>query len=260
MKPDSPLGFQFRSLIKEHNDGKPILSALRKMLWDPDFTGFSIDVPGTKSRPPDGIFHPSTHPLVGEWWLWHYLAKPEAMIPEVLEPESTTAIIIGHMMHALTEHLLLLAGVLVTAEEKVFDDATGAGGSMDGRIAGYLGINASFEFKSMNPMKLGKVDGLDAFIEKCPEYYAQAIEYQRLSGLRESRVVIMATSYPFAMNEITVPYDEVFALSIANKYLRVRSVHESGNLSSLTPCCDGRKSAVSKCEFRLVCPMAVGHK
>lgn len=235
MKP-SP---QFRTLLKGAANDEIAVPLLRTALWSPTFPEFSITVQGFEDRPFDGWFHPSTHPLWPERLLYIYMAEPERMYRPPFDPTSTLAVTAGTFFHTFVQVVLIHEGVLERqpemcacgwnhperAEVYLKDPEVKSRGHSDGVL--YTGDG--FEFKTMNPAKMYGIpktapddpEILDWFRLKCPDYYAQAQEYLRMSGRQRMVVVILSLTYPFEMKEIHVPFDRPYATALRDKFARV---------------------------------------
>ena len=231
----------FRTLLKSAANEELVVPLLRNALWKPDFNAFNVRVEGFKERPPDGWFHPSVHPLWNEPMLYHYMVNYERMTREPFDPQSTIAVTVGSFMHTFVQSVLVKAGVLQKqplacgcgrrhpemAEVYLVDEEAKSRGHSDGVVAA---DGSGFEFKTMNPMKMGRIpkgasptsqEMLDWFIKACPDYYAQAQEYLRIGQREKMVVVIMALTYPFEMREIHVPFNPPAAMAVRDKYMRV---------------------------------------
>lgn len=259
----------FRKLLAGAAKGEVIVPLLRTALFDPDFADFNIQVRGFTRRPPDGWFHPSTHPMLNERALYHYLVNPESMIDDIRDPHSVMAVTQGSFWHDFVQHVLLGIGVLQRnptpspgmneAEWFWKHEATKSRGHSDGLTDPKItfGYEEIFEFKSMSQMRMrhipkGEPDDpqvLRAFRKMVPEYHAQGQEYMRLSNRRRWRCVLMAIEYPYPMREITMEYDPFFAGNIAMKYERVLSAAEAGQPPMV--CCGSPKT----CMASAVCEM-----
>lgn len=227
----------FRKLIQSIDNEERIVPHLRSALWDPDFKGFTVKVEGFERRESDGWFHPSSHPLWKDPMLYLYLAHPDRMIYETFDPTSTLAVTAGQFFHDFVQTVLLREGILERypncpcgmkhseAEVYLVDEDVKSRGHSDGVTFEGDG----FEFKTMNPMKLGRIPKgvptdpaiLEWFKKACSDYYAQAQEYLRMSGRERMVVVILALTYPFEMREIHVPFDRPFAYKVRDKFARV---------------------------------------
>lgn len=232
---------------------KPILTSY---LYDARFPDFSIHFrKHDMNRRPDGWFHPSEHPLWDERQLFWYLTKPELMVPEIKEYMGTLAVTLGTAMHGFVQTCIgpRGAGVLVAEEVGVADVEVGSRGNMDGILELPQRSQDVFEFKTSNPMKLNKVtdNDLDIYRAKWPEYYAQNQEYMRMSGITSTVVLFMSLSYPFTMKEFLVPYDEIFAMRVRNKYRRVRQA--VADQAEPDPCCGLRSVRSKNCPARETC-------
>lgn len=231
----------FRTLLKSAANEEVVVPLLRNALWSPDFKSFNIKVEGFEERPPDGWFHPSTHPLWTEPMLYHYMVNYDRLAREPFDPQSTIAVTVGSFMHTFVQTVLVEAGVLQQqpevcgcghkhperAEVYLVDEVVRSRGHSDGVVAS---DSSGFEFKSMNPSKMGRIprgaapgskEILEWFKKSCAPYYAQAQEYLRMSGRERMVVVIMALTYPFEMREIHVKYNPADALAVRDKFLRV---------------------------------------
>lgn len=257
----------FRRLLAGASAGEKMVPIIRSALYDPNFRAFDVHIEGFSPRPPDGWFHPSTHPMVHERQLFYYLAEPDKQIPEVFDPNSTMAVTQGHFWHEFIQHVLLGVGALQrnpnpspgrnAAEWFWKHERTRSRGHSDGLTQ----EEEIFEWKTMNSSRLRRiVEGppdslavLDSFRKIAPEYFAQGQEYMRISGRRRWRAVLMAIEYPFPMREIVMDYDPLFAGSIGLKYERVLQAVEDGR--EPLPCCSGG-AAAKVCPARAVCPIA----
>jgi hypothetical protein len=231
---------QFRTLLKSIGNDELVVPLLRSALHDPSFKGFVIEVEGFMARPPNGWFWPSTHPLWSERLLYQYLTDPLRLVMEPMDPTGTLAVTAGSFFHTFVQTVLVREGTLLQqpkvcgcgfehperAEVFLVDEDAGTRGHSDGVVH----TGDGFEFKTMNPMKIGRIPQgtptdpavLEWFRKKCPDYYAQAQEYLRMSGRRRMIVVILSLTYPFEMREIHVAYDPGYAMATREKYLRVR--------------------------------------
>lgn len=239
---------------------------LRAALFDPKFEAFEIEMPRMGNRPPDGWFHPSTHPTWPERMLYWYLVEPDRLAPEPFDPHSTMAVMQGHFWHEFIQKVGIDTGVLLNPpvcpcgckkrEWYVEDPVVGSRGHMDGMLT-----NEVFEFKTMRPSKFRKIEQgppnagvvLESWKQMVPTYFAQAQEYMRLSGYRSHRTLVLSMEYPFEMREIVIPYDQVWAETIAAKYRRVRGHVEDGTMPQ--PCCAPFSKDAKACPARLVCPV-----
>lgn len=243
----------FKQIINGAASGEIVVPALRAALWSPDFKSFDVKVAGFEPRPPDGWFHPSTHPLWPERLLYWYLVAPDRLEMEPFDPASTMAVTQGHFWHSLIGVIGMELGIFTAVEVPVKDEHTGSRGSMDATLA-----NEVFEFKTMRPTKYRKIERgapddplvIAAWRKMVPDYYAQAQEYMRLSGYRRHRTLVLSMEYPFPMREIVIDFDPVFAYEIAQKFVRVRQAVADGRPPF--ECC-----ATKDCPSRLLCPAGV---
>ena len=253
----------FRKLLSSVTNDEVVIPVIRSALFDPNFSSFTVKVRGFHARPPDGWFHPSTHPLWPAPMLWLYIAHNEMLAPEPFDPHGTMAVTQGHFWHSFIEHVGKLAGLFNVAApcscgcksevERAFrDEVTGARGHVDGLLPEEI-----FEFKTMNSMKLRRIENgspgtpevLASYKSLCPEYYAQAQEYMRISGYRRHRSLLLAMEYPYPMREVVMDYDYGFAAQIAEKYLAVRQAVADQRM----PKCPCSMTDRRACPARVVC-------
>lgn len=250
----------YKTMIRGISSGKKLEPLILNALSDPQHKGFQMEIrPGKGSnRPPDGWFHPSTHPLWTERQLYYYLAYPEMMVKDPFDFLGTMATTGGLFWHEFMQHILVDAGVLTDTETYVEDAETGSRGSMDGILV----FDEAWEFKTMNGMKMKKFTELGppdspellaAFKKGCPVYWAQAQEYLRMSGYRTMRFTIMEAAYPFTLAEIAVPYTPQDAMPIAEKYRAVRQAVADQLIPQ--PCCIPGSQESRNCVARDVCPI-----
>jgi hypothetical protein len=236
-----------RAVVEGSAKGDLIIPRLRTFLYDPDFESFVVKMRGFEYRGPDGWFHPSTHPLWSERQLYFYLARPDDLVREPYDPLRVMAVTRGHFWHSFIEHCLLGAGVITAGETYVEDAETGAHGGIDGR-GDWDGI---YELKTMKPMRLRLITDVYVYGEKHPEYWAQAQEYMRMTGMHHHRTLLLSTEYPFEMKEFRIPFDPQYAEVMRAKYLRVRQAVAD---QVLPPACCG---APKTCIARSLCPTAL---
>lgn len=229
----------FRTLLKSAANEERVVPLLRNELWKPDFRSFTVKVDGFTEREPDGWFHPSTHPLWTEPHLYYYAAHPELVVRPPFDPQGTIAVTAGHFFHTFVQVVLVRSGVLVKQPERcpcgakhperaevwLVDEEVKSRGHSDG----VLEWGDGFEFKTMNPNKLGRLpkgapsspEVLDWYKTSCADYYAQAQEYLRMGQRERMITVIMSLTYPFEMREVHVPYNHKDAMAVRDKFARV---------------------------------------
>ncbi len=250
----------FKRIVQGAGEGKKLEPLILNALHDPQYDDFTIEMRGGRksTRRPDGWFHPSTHPLWPERQLYYYLAEPDRIIMEPLDVLGMLAVNGGTFWHKFLSHILMDARVLKAIDIPIQDDEAGTRGEMDGALE-----DEAWEFKTMNGMKLKRLPDtgpndpelLAAFIKANPGYYGQAQEYLRISGFPTMRMTIMEPCYPFTMREIAIPYDAKFALSIRDKYMRVRQAVADQRLPA--PCCSPGSADSRSCFARSVCPIGI---
>ncbi len=234
----------------------------------PDFT---VKVRGGKGdRKPDDWFHPSSHPLMTERQLYHYLVDPDDWAKKPFPYPTKMSAKMGSITHDIVETAMKVLGLLVTpqgtcaacgrsqpdecGEHGVVDLVTGSRGHMDGVIE-MDGYRRGFELKSAAPRAIESIkdNDLAAFRKKWPYYYSQIQEYMRMSGLVEFKVLFFGMGFPWDMREFTILADPEFQAEVAQKYLAVREMVKTRTLP-IAFCC-GPKSAMAKECPALICEM-----
>jgi hypothetical protein len=240
----------FRRVAKGAAAGEVLIPLLRSYLHEPKFEGFMINVRGFEHRPPDGWFHPSTHPTWDERALYWYLVDPDHLVQEPFDYTSTLAVTMGVMVHDFIQMCLMELGIVDGVEVPVMDAEAGARGSMDG-VRG----DEVIEIKTMNDMKLGRLakgvvdspEVQESFRRLCPEYWRQGQTYMRMSGKTLERFLLINTAYPFAMREFVIHYDHREAEAVREKYLTVRQAVADQRPPGY--CC----GEFGKCPARAIC-------
>lgn len=263
----------FRRMINGMSGGEVLKPIIEAYLYDPKFPSFSIDIEGWKPKPPDGWFHPSTHPLMDERVLYHYLAHPKSLIPEVFDLTSTMTVTQGHFWHEFIQMVGLDSGFLLPsptptpgrnlAEWGFSHPETLSRGHVDGVTNSVMCSDEEiFEFKTMRGPKAAKIatgrpdmrEVQDSFKALVPGYYAQAQEYLRISGRRRWRAIILSLEWPFPMREIVLDADPFFQHEIAAKY---RRVIEAVRINQTPISCCGK---FSDCIARGICSVAAARR
>lgn len=267
MKPSS----RFKSMVNASEGKAEIIPVLYGYLEGgklPD--PFTVSVRGgTGDRPPDGWFHPSSHPLLEVRQLYYYLTDPGSWQPEPFSYTIKMSALIGSMVHDVVETALQDLGYLIIPkgvcqacglkqpskckEHGAADLGTKSRGHMDG-ILGVGGVMRGFEFKTAMPLTLVKIrnNDIEAFRAKWPYYYAQVQEYMRMTGLTSYKVIFWAMGNPWEMREFTIEADVTFQLQTERKYLEARKAADDGDLP--IPCCAPRSVMSKNCPAR-ACPI-----
>lgn len=273
----------FATVAKKAGQGLILAPRLQAYLYDAEWPeDFSITFrKGANSRPPDGWFHPSEHPVWPARMLYYLLAQPSGMQREMMEHGNTLSVTMGTAMHGFIEVCLTHIGILLNHEQlieqgfqidrasgepMVIDEEAGSRGRMDGILwvpSGAIGVLegldlAHFEFKTSNNQTLQSIDDLDldAFIAKWPGYYAQAQEYLRMSGLRATVLLFLGMGYPWTIREFHIPANPRYQEDVRTKYLEVRAHVQRGTMPP--PCCVSGSKEAKACPARTICPIGRG--
>jgi hypothetical protein len=269
---------QFRQMLAGVRDKEVLIPRLRAYWFNPKLPFVTIPVRDYVKREPDGWFHPSTHPLWPERMLYYYLAFPAKMVGAPDDMNKVLATTQGVFWHFFTQSCLEDMGLLRVVnprgrnawervERYVEDRRLLSRGSMDGVVnsdnISILAHDEAFEFKTMSVVQMSfcpkgapdDIDRLRWWKDRHPEYYAQAQEYLRMSGLPYMRVLILGLQSPFPMIELQVPYSYGEAMKVADKYGRVIQALADRNLPD--PCCSPRSQEAILCPARNVCPVGL---
>jgi hypothetical protein len=240
--------FDFSGSMRDLASGLLVKPVLHNYLFDARFPAFTLNFPEQQmERAPDGWYHPSTHPLWPARALYQYLAHPDTFPAEKKQYFGTLAVTMGKVVHEFVQMCLTDAGIrpadlqvcesckpgTCSGEPGFVDADLGERGHLDGLLSfeGFPNVDISkvfpvFEFKTShdNFGKLSMMEDLDlaGFRKKWPVYYAQQQRYMRLSKRAYSIVLMMETSYPFAMREFHIPLDQAFNADVDAKYRSVR--------------------------------------
>lgn len=261
----------FDKVIKSSATGSvlaPVLYAYLEQGRLPD--PFTVKVRGgTGDRPPDGWFHPSSHPLLTSRQLYYYLTAPDTWRPTPFDYTIKMAALIGSMVHDVIETALQDLGFLMIPkgtcpscgleqpkkckEFGVVDPEAGTRGHLDGQLI-INDVVSGFEFKTCHPFVLAKIpeNDVEAFKTKWPYYYAQVQEYMRMRGLRLFTVLFWAMGNPWEMKEFQIPFDPAYAGGIRAKYMEAREAAKVG--SPPPPCCSPGSPTARSCPA-IACPI-----
>jgi hypothetical protein len=217
-------------------------------------------------RAPDGFFHPSSAPMMGERQLYYFLTEPGRWEREPFDYPARMSTFIGSAVHdfvkmCLTElHFLIPPeGACIACglnqprqcdEHGMLDSELGARGHADGIMK-----DAIFELKTCAPLILLKVPDLDQefFKERWPGYYYQVHDYGRMTGYQRARILIVGIGMPWEMREFVIEFEPDVMNEIAEKYRSVRRHEELGVPPQ--PCCapssaQARSCPATGCEIR----------
>lgn len=238
----------FRKALQSIAQGDKLIAPLRSYLYEPAFTGFDVSVRGLGKRNPDDWFHPSTHPGWSERALYLYVAQPDLLVPEPMNPMAVLSMTAGSIWHSIIGHILCDdLGIVKELEVSVRCEETKARGHMDGVMDDEI-----FEFKTAKDIAIAKINSVDDYIVRYPGYYLQAQEYMRMSGYRKERVLMMALTYPFDMREFVIDFDHAVSAAIRQKYLNVRQAVADQRMPSCDGCLPGKDCAArALCEHLL---------
>lgn len=211
-------------------------------------------------RQPDGRFHASQHPMMGDFelycWMTGHLPDEDAFGEASFNVRM--AVMFGSLAHAVIEAFLAWTGRAVPlppgncancgrpyralrarpdparycTEFGFSHPETRSSAHLDG-ILNFGDTRAAwllsgedvygFDFKTIYPLGLKGVRDMDTaqFKEKWPKYWGQAQECMRLSGLRRYIVFFMTLGSPWETREFHIPFDHEFAAETEAKYRRV---------------------------------------
>lgn len=229
---------------------KPLLL---RFFMDTDIEfSYDLRIARPRDRRPDAWFHASTHPLMGDSALYQYMTGKHE--PREMGYTGVMGTMFGTMVHSVVQAAMDQLGIMVPlpsdpcpactlprAGKKVRKGAKGycwEHGAADqntrsrGHLDGILNLEGvrGFDLKTIRPLGLHKAPDMDPafFIRTWPEYFAQAQEYMRLTGLRKFIVFFIGLGNPWEMREYHLEFDPAFALMTEQKYKRVLAAVENG--------------------------------
>jgi len=216
------------------------------------------------SRPPDGYFHPSTHPRWSEAQLYDYLATPGRLVPEAFDYSTRMSLLHGVAEHGFLNEISRRAGLLPPElqtcvicppeddcqEPSFLDVETGERGHADGRHS----KRDLVEFKTSSDWRVKRLRDLEteAFLDYTEAwgYREQAYRYQRAFGAERTIFVVLMMGSPWDIKEFHLRYDKKRDDEATGKYLRVREAVAAG---ARPPCACARSDRLT-CPSREVCP------
>jgi hypothetical protein len=249
----------FSSMINSALHGDVLIPIIHRMLYNPDFEGFQVEVEPWSSHGKDGWFHPSTHSMMTIRQLYLYLTKPDLFSEERMELSGVLAVTAGHFWHNFLQRLLLKDGILLQDEFPVQDLSTRRRGHVDG----LLGNGEALEIKTINLYQIDKITTGTILKEKKPDYWHQTQDYLDMLGVRTMRYLMLAPTYPFKMVEFAVNADLEYQIRRRNEYLRAIELAEqypdgtaADRTIDLAPvCCAPGSAQAKRCPARLACPV-----
>lgn len=200
-------------------------------------------------RSPDGRFHASQHPLMGEFELYLWMTgqlKDSGSFDESAY-NVRMAVMFGSLAHAVIEAFLAWTGKAVPlpqgdcpscgrpyrplrarpsfrycTEFGFIHHETRSSAHLDA-VLDFGDGRTGFDFKTCWPYGLKGVRDMDTaqFREKWPKYWAQGQECMRLSGLRRYIFLFMTMGSPWETREFHLDFDPEFAVETEAKYRRV---------------------------------------
>ena len=234
-------------------DGCLVKPVILTFLQSPqiDFS-MHLEASWTRQRAFDGWFHASAHPSLNTEELIAYLQQRDK--PFKPDYVSTMSTIFGTLLHSVSQAAFEQMGIsvplpdglcvacglprpgprkskpgAVCREHGAVDHAHRARGHLD--AIGDFGVQGVYgiDVKSIKPWgEYGLRDApdmdLEYFIKRWPKYYGQGQDYMRMTGLRKFIFFFVMMGNPWDMREYHVPYDEVYAFGIEQRYKAARAV------------------------------------
>ena len=237
----------FRNVSQQAAEGCLVKPLLINFFLSEEPFRIRIDLQRSLDRPPDDWFHASTHPLMSGRELYRYMAQPDQYRREPMGYAGKMGTMFGTIAHEVVRQALIQLRVVVPVpegtcaachlpqprmckEHGACDPETRSRGHLDGILnlgaAGTWGL----DLKTIYALGLSKVPDMDLefFRQKWPKHYYQAIEYMRLTGLRQFIFLYMSMGNPWEFREYQIPWDPQAALEIETKYRGVLAAIERG--------------------------------
>lgn len=255
---------KFDTIARYAAEGCLVKPLFHQFIQDPSSTTkLNLLVERPVPRQPDGWFHASQHPLMGERELYLWMTGQSE--PEEMDYKSLMSVMFGTLMHAVNEAFLDWMGVSVPlppgdcpacgrprralrarpssrycTEHGAVHEPTRARCHLDA-ILEFSGRKLTwdmdlsdawgYDFKTIYPMgfratkERPAIRDMDAaqFRERWPHYWAQMQECMRIKGLSRYIVFFLTQGFPWDTREFHIPFDPKFAAETYEKYMAVLS-------------------------------------
>lgn len=211
-----------------------------------------------QERRPDGFFHPSSAPVMGERLLYLFLTDPDAWEREPIDYVSRVSMFMGtalgdFLRMALEDMKITIPpkGTCVACglrqpsqcrEHGVIDTDLGSRGHVDGLMPDEV-----FELKSTASLNLSNAPDMDEiyFMDTWPKYWRQVMEYLRMTRYRRARVLFYGIGNPWLLREYVVHARDDVMRETEEKYRRVRLAVERREMPQ--PCCAPGSATARSC-------------
>lgn len=222
-------------------------SSLANENWPDSYTVEVDSSPYTGNA--DGWFHPSSHPLEEERFLYLTI-HPDTKdlgIQERKTLQSSMTLAMGSALHAVVQTQLVMSNLCreEDIEVPVRNEEHNFRGNMDARIRHPNGKVYGFEMKTQNSI------AFDREKEPKPFWVAQINMYMYDQGLDEAVVLVLESGFPYRMKEFRVKKDMELINSILDKWDRVLEKVKRNEEPKF--CCSLGSPRMNNCPFRRVC-------
>lgn len=204
-----------------------------------------------ETGPGDGMFHPSTHPLLGKRLLW-YMFHPEWAGKLEYEKRTMTSMLtlsMGSALHAILQTQFVMANILTEADVEVefINEEQNVRGRLDmiinhpehGRVPVEIKTQNHFSFAKQNEIK--------------PSWDAQLSVGMTETGYDFGILLLVEAGWPYTMKEFRVRRNDALVSEI---YEKQQSVLEAVELDQMPEhCCAYKSATMKKCPARFVCWM-----
>jgi hypothetical protein len=200
----------------------------------------------------DGWFHPSSHVLADERWLYYNLHPDfkDKLILERKTLQSALTLAMGTALHAVVQTQFKMAGLITDDGIEVFSisERHHARGSMDFRIKHPNGHKYGIEFKTQNSRSF------DAEQVPKPQWVGQLNCYMDWNSLEEGIILVMESGFPYRMKEFHIVRDPDLLSRVYNKWDRVLEAIADNNPPAF--CCALGSKTMESCVHRNSCWLA----
>ena len=248
---ETKLGF---NLLKRLSQKELLIPYLENSLiadnWPEKYTVEVDSSPYTGTG--DGWFHPSSHALKDERWLYYNLHPDhkDNVIQERNTLQRALTLSMGSALHAVVQTQFLMAKLITKDDIEVpsKSEQHHARGSMDFRINHPNGHKYGIEFKTQNSRSFD--------LEQVPKatWVAQLNCYLDWNNLEEGIILVMESGFPYRMKEFHIVLDPKLLGEVYDRWDRVLEAIADNNPPQF--CCALGSQTMDSCSHRNSCWLA----
>lgn len=245
---ETKLGYSLMKRLAHRELLVPYLeNALIADKWPDEYT-IKVDSTPYKGTG-DGWFHPSSHALANERWLY-YIIHPDHKDKRVFPRrtlQGAMTLSMGSALHAVVQTQMQMAELIGPDDIEVPSVSVEhrGRGNMDWRILHPNGRRYGCEMKTQNSFAFEKQQ-----VPK-PFWVAQLNCYMDWNDLDEGIILVVESGFPYRVKEFHISRNENLLKEIYDKWDRVIEAVE--NNTPPRHCCPLGSSTMESCTFRYEC-------